>query len=266
MNRVPSKTAGIMRSPIVLVPACTRQFGDHPYFAAQIKYVEAVVRGADCAPLILPALAEHMDLDAMLAICDGVMLTGSASNVHPSHYGEDVYDPELPQDTARDATTLPLIRAVLERGIPLIAVCRGFQEMNVALGGSLYQAVQTVEGKMDHRENPDLPLDQQYGPAHKVLIEAGGKLHAILQGASEIDVNSLHGQGVSRLADGIAVEARSPDGLVEAFSVASAKGFTLAVQWHPEWRLAENPDSLKMFGAFGDACRAYRARHGSHIP
>lgn len=255
-----------MRSPIVLVPACTRQFGDHPYFAAQIKYVEAVVRGAGCAPLILPALGERMDLDAMLAICDGVMLTGSASNVHPSYYGEDVYDPQLPQDTARDATTLPLIRAVLERGIPLIAVCRGFQEMNVALGGSLYQAVQTVAGKMDHRENPDLPLDEQYGPAHKVLIEAGGKLHAILHGANEIDVNSLHGQGVSRLADGIAVEARSPDGLVEAFSVASAPGFTLALQWHPEWRLAENPDSLKMFGAFGDACRAYRARHGSHIP
>jgi putative glutamine amidotransferase len=119
---------------------------------------------------------------------------------------------------------------------------------------------------MDHRENPNLPLDEQYGPAHKIMLEPGGTLQKILGGVTETDVNSLHGQGVDRLADGIAIEARSPDGLVEAFSVPSAPGFTLAVQWHPEWRLSENPDSLKMFGAFGDACRAYRARHGSHIP
>ncbi len=255
-----------MRSPIVLVPACTRQFGDFPYYAAQIKYVDAVVRGAACAPLVLPALGDALDLEAMLAICDGVMLTGSASNVHPSHYEQDVYDPELPQDPARDATTLPLIRAAIRRGIPIIAVCRGFQEMNVALGGSLYQAVQEVEGKMDHRENPELSLDEQYGPAHKIVLEPGGMLQRILGGATETDVNALHGQGVDRLAPGIAVEARSEDGLVEAFSVPSAPGFTLAVQWHPEWRLLENPDSMNMFGAFGDACRAYRAKIGSPVP
>lgn len=255
-----------MRSPIVLVPACTRQFGEHPYYAAQIKYVEAVVTGAGCAPLIVPALGERLDIDTMLSVCDGVMLTGSASNVHPSHYGADVLDPALPQDPARDATTLPLIRAALKRGIPIIAVCRGFQEMNVALGGSLHQAVQDVEGKMDHREPPGLPLDQQYAPAHKIALEPGGRLQHILGGAAETMVNSLHGQGVDRLAPGVAVEARSPDGLVEAFSVPAAPGFSLALQWHPEWRLDENPDSMRMFGAFGDACRAYRARHGSHIP
>ena len=255
-----------MRSPIVLVPACTRQFGDHPYYAAQIKYVDAVVRGAGCAPLVLPALGSTVDLDAILAVCDGVMLTGSASNVHPSHYGQDVYDPELPQDAARDATTLPLIRAAIERGIPIIAVCRGFQEMNVALGGSLYQAVQDVEGKMDHRENPNLSLDEQYAPAHKIALEPGGTLQRILGGVHETMVNSLHGQGVDRLAPGIVIEARSDDGLVEAFSVAAAPGFTLAVQWHPEWRLLENPDSMKMFGAFGDACREYRAKQGGSVP
>ncbi|MBC7684178.1 MAG: gamma-glutamyl-gamma-aminobutyrate hydrolase family protein [Bdellovibrionales bacterium] len=255
-----------MRSPIVLVPACTRQFGDHPYYAAQIKYVDAVVRGSGCAPLVLPALGEAVDLNSILAVCDGVMLTGSASNVHPSHYGEDVYDPELPQDAARDATTLPLIRAAIERGIPIIAVCRGFQEMNVALGGSLYQAVQDVEGKMDHRENPDLSLDEQYGPAHKITLASGGTLQRILGGVHETMVNSLHGQGVDRLAPGIAIEARSDDGLVEAFSVQAAPGFTLAVQWHPEWRLLENPDSMKMFGAFGDACRQYRAQQGGSVP
>jgi len=255
-----------MRSPIVLVPACTRQLGEHPYYAAQIKYVEAVVTGAGCAPLIVPALAERLDLHAMLAICDGIMLTGSASNVHPSHYGAVLHDPTQPQDIARDATTLPLIRAALDRGIPVMAICRGFQEMNVALGGTLYQAVQEVAGKFDHRENPAHSLDDQYGPAHKIELEAGGLLQQILGGVTETTVNSLHGQGIDRLAPGIAVEARAPDGLVEAFSVPSASGFALALQWHPEWRLADNPDSMRMFGAFGDACRAYRARHGSHIP
>ncbi|MES2316520.1 MAG: gamma-glutamyl-gamma-aminobutyrate hydrolase family protein [Pseudomonadota bacterium] len=255
-----------MRSPIVLVPACARQFGEHPYYAAQIKYVDAVVVGSGCAPLILPALGDALDLETALALCDGIMLTGAASNIHPSHYAQEVHNPALPQDRLRDATTLPLIRAAIKRGIPVLAICRGFQEMNVALGGTLHQAVQQVEGKMDHRENPAQPLEVQYGPAHKITLEAGGKLQKILGGLFDIDVNSLHGQGVDQLAAGVVVEARAPDGLVEAFSVATAPGFTLALQWHPEWRLLENPDSMKMFGAFGDACRAYRANRRSPVP
>ena len=255
-----------MRSPIVLVPACTRQIGDHPYYAAQIKYVDAVVKGARCVPLVLPALGSELELDTVLAACDGIMLSGSASNVDATLYGQDVCDPALPQDKARDATTLPLIRAALARGIPILAVCRGFQEMNVALGGSLYQAVQDVAGKMDHREDPRLPLEQQYAPAHDIVIEPGGVLQAILGGADRTQVNSLHGQGVDRLADGIAIEARSEDGLVEAFSVPAASGFSLAVQWHPEWKLLENPDSMKLFGAFGDACVAYLSRRTSPVP
>jgi putative glutamine amidotransferase len=255
-----------MRSPIVLVPACTRQFGDHPYYAAQVKYVEAVVVGAGCAPLILPALGPALDLEAMLGLCDGIMLTGSASNVHPSHYAQDVLNPALPQDPARDATTLPLVRAAIERGIPVLAVCRGFQEMNVALGGTLYQAVQEVAGKMDHRENPHQPLALQYAPAHRISLEPGGVLQQILGGAGETRVNSLHGQGIDRLAPGLAIEARADDGLVEAFSVPYAPGFTLALQWHPEWRVADNPDSMKMFGAFGEACRAYRAQRRGAVP
>ena len=252
-----------MRSPIVLVPACTRTIGEHPYYAAQIKYVDAVVLVAGCTPLIVPALGDALDLSGMLDVCEGLMLTGSASNVHPSHYGEDVYDPELPQDPGRDATTLPLIREALKRGIPVFAVCRGFQEMNVALGGSLYQAVQDVEGKMDHRENPNLPLEAQYAPAHKITLEPGGALQRILDGALETEVNSLHGQGVDRLADGIAIEARSEDGLVEAFSVPAAPGFSLAVQWHPEWRFRECPDSTALFHAFGQACVSHAAARKS---
>jgi putative glutamine amidotransferase len=187
------------------------------------------------------------------------MLTGSASNVHPSYYSEELLDPSLPQDPARDQTTLPLIRAAVKLGIPIIAICRGFQEMNVALGGSLHQAVQTVPGHFDHRENPELGMDEQYGDAHKVRIIEGGKLHGIL-GASEIPVNSLHGQGVNELASGLTVEAVAEDGLVEAFSVSTSPGFTLAVQWHPEWRILQNPHSMKMFGAFGNACREYQSR------
>jgi putative glutamine amidotransferase len=247
-----------MRSPIVLVPACTRQLGDHPYYAAQVKYVEAVAIGARCAPLILPALGAALDLETMLAECDGILLTGSASNVHPSHYAQPVLDPTLPQDAARDATTLPLIRAAVKRGIPLMAVCRGFQEMNVALGGSLHQAVQSVPGMMDHREDDSLSLDLQYASAHSIALTEHGTLQRILGGATSIAVNSLHGQGVDQLAPGLVVEGRAPDGLVEAFSVADSPGFTLALQWHPEWKLTSNPDSMAMFAAFGDACRAYR--------
>ena len=257
-----TKKTGIMRTPLVIVPACTRQIGDYPYYAAQIKYVDAVLRGAGCTPLILPALGNALDLDAVLDACDGVMLTGSASNVHPSHYEQDVHNPALPQDPARDATTLPLIRAAIARAIPMLAICRGFQEMNVALGGNLHQAVQEVAGKMDHREDPAATLDEQYGPAHRVLLTPGGHLQRILLGVEQIEVNSLHGQGVDRLAPDIAIEAVSDDGLVEAFSVPSAPGFTLAVQWHPEWRLLENPASMKMFGAFGQACRDYHAGKG----
>lgn len=248
-----------MRRPIVIVPACVNQIGSHAYHTAQLKYVAAVVDGAHCMPLVLPALGSQVDLEAVLATADGVMLTGSPSNVHASLYGEETHDPSLPQDPARDATTLPLIRAALKRGIPLLAICRGFQEINVALGGSLHQAVQEVDGMADHRDHPEHTMEQQYGPAHRVVLEAGGRMAQLLGGASEIMVNSLHGQGVARLAAGLTVEARADDGLVEAYTVTNAPGFTLALQWHPEWRLQDNPDSVKLFAAFGQACRLYQS-------
>lgn len=248
--------------PIVIVPACTRDFGEHPYHAAQHKYVDAVVLGADCAPFILPSLGASLDLETVFGLIDGIMLTGSASNVHPSYYSEEVLDPTLPQDPARDQTTLPLIREAVKRGVPIIAICRGFQEMNVALGGSLHQAVQTVVGKFDHRENPELGMDEQYGDAHNIFLTQGGFLESIL-GVQEIPVNSLHGQGVNELASGLAVEAVAEDGLVEAFTVADSPGFTLAMQWHPEWRIQHNPYSMRIFGAFGEACRVYREQRRS---
>ena len=249
-----------MRRPIVLVPACTRQIGHFPNHAAQNKYVNAVTLGARCMPLILPALAEMTDMEAVLAVADGVMLTGSASNVHSDLYGQPIRDPALPLDAARDATVLPLIRAAVKRGIPLLGICRGFQEINVALGGTLHQAVQEVPGMMDHRDREDDALDVQYGPAHPIRLTPGGKFAQMLGNPDEIIVNSLHGQGVDVLAPGLTVEAVAHDGLVEAYTVAAAPGFTLAVQWHPEWRITENPDSMRMFLAFGNACREYQAK------
>lgn len=249
-----------MPRPIVIVPACTKQIGAHPFHAVQMKYVDAVLLGGDCMPLILPAFGARTDWDAVLALADGVMLTGSPSNVHPSRFGQEVRNPALPLDPARDATTLPLTLAALRRGIPLMAICRGFQEVNVALGGSLHQAVHEVEGMMNHQDDPELPLELQYAQKHPINLTPGGLLTRILGGEHPIMVNSLHGQGIDRLAPGLVVEARAEDGLVEAYRVADAPGFSLALQWHPEWKVTENPNSMKLFAAFGAACREYRSQ------
>jgi putative glutamine amidotransferase len=241
--------------PIVLIPACNRVLGEHPFHIAGRKYAEAV-RIAGCLPLVVPAIAPD-EIDELLDVADGVLLTGSPSNVHPQHFDEDVLDPALPLDPERDTWTLPLIPRVLARGIPLFAICRGFQETNVALGGSLHQAVHDVPGRRDHRGAKDAAPDVTYAIAHPVDVVPGGTLERLL-GASNIEVNSVHGQGVHRLADGLRVEARAPDGLVEAFSAKDAPGFNLCVQWHPEWQAATNPVSRKLLKAFGEACRRYR--------
>jgi putative glutamine amidotransferase len=241
--------------PVVLVPACNRVLGKHPFHIAGKKYIDAV-RLAGCQPLVVP-WATPDELDHLLALADGVLLTGSPSNVHPSHFDEDVHDPSLPLDPARDAWTLPLVPKALARGVPFLAICRGTQETNVALGGSLYQAVHEVDGHLDHRDDEDDPLDVQYAPVHAVDATPGGVLARIV-GAERFDVNSLHGQAVRRLAPGLVVEARAPDGVIEAFSKPDAPGFNLAVQWHPEWHAATNPVSRRLFAAFGAACAAYR--------
>ncbi len=223
------------------------------------KYLKALTDGADALPMIIPVLADDVDIDTMLAHVDGILLTGSPSDIEPHHYdGEPSRDGTL-HDPERDALTLPLVQRALDTGIPLLAVCRGFQELNVALGGSLHQHVHEVPGYHNHKENPDDPLDVQYGPSHPVALVEGGML-AGLHGEASVMVNSLHGQGVRRLAAGVTVEAIADDGLVEAFTVDAAKSFALAVQWHPEWRVRENPFSLEIFKAFGDACRQRAAQ------
>ena len=241
--------------PIVLIPACNRIVGKHPFHIAGKKYTD-FVRLADCQPLIVPT-ATIEELDALLDVADGVLLTGSPSNVHPSHFDEDVRNAALPLDPDRDAWTLPLVPKVLQRGIPFFAICRGTQETNVALGGSLHQAVHEIDGHLDHRDRDEDPVDVQYAPRHPVEVQPGGVLARLLQ-QSRLQVNSLHGQAVNRLAPGLRIEARADDGVIEAFSKPDAPGFNLAVQWHPEWQAASNPVSMALLSAFGDACAAHR--------
>ncbi len=248
------------RKPIVLIPADVKQIGEHPFHAVGQKYILAVAEAAGALPLLVPAISDHLDIDELLVLADGVMLTGSPSNVHPSHFGQNVLNPELPLDTARDALTLKLIRATINAGLPLLAICRGFQELNVAFGGSLHQAVQEIADLNDHREAKDLPVDTQYAVAHSVKLVANGQLAKIL-GADKMMVNSLHGQGIDRLGSGLAAEAHALDGLVEAVRVDEATTFAIGVQWHPEWKVMENPQYLAIFKAFGNACHTGMQRH-----
>jgi len=249
--------------PLVLVPACNRMLGEHPFHIAGRKYVEAV-RLAGAMPLVVPR-AEPAELQTLLQIADGVLLSGSPSNVHPSRFEQDVHDPALPLDVERDDWTLALIPQLLARGIPLLAICRGAQEVNVALGGSLHQAVHEEPGYADHRADDEQPAAQQYAPAHALQPVAGGMLAGIC-GAQAFEVNSLHGQAVARLAPGLRAEAHAPDGLVEAFTQPAAPGFNLCVQWHPEWQAAGNPVSMRLLDAFGRAVRAYRDRVRGPLP
>lgn len=244
--------------PVILIPACSKNIGLHAFDAVGRKYIDALLAGGKCTPLMIPPLGEAIDIEGLLDLADGILLTGSPSNVHPRHFEEEVLNPALPLDPARDATTLPLIRRTVERGVPLLAICRGFQEVNVAFGGSLHQAVHAVPGMRDHREDLDEPVEAQYSPAHRVNVVADGVLSRIL-GVSEMQVNSLHGQGINRLARRLVPEAHAEDGLVEAFHVKDAAGFTLAVQWHPEWKVREHPQQLKIFQAYAAACAAYAA-------
>jgi len=218
------------------------------------KYINAVAAGAHALPVLVPAIGPELDLGALLEVCDGLMLTGSASNVEPHHYGGPASEPGTLHDPSRDATTLPLIPQAIAAGLPVLAICRGFQEMNVAYGGTLHQRLHEV-GFSDHREDESMPLEVQYGPAHEVLLEPGGLLRRIA-GRDRLEVNSLHWQGVETLGKSLSVEARAPDGVIEAFRVAAAANFALSVQWHPEWQFASNPFSRALFAAFGDAGRA----------
>ncbi len=242
-----------MSRPIVVIPCCTKTIDSYTFDAVSRRYSAAVAQVAACQPLLIPLQEALVDIEAVLSVADGIMLTGSPSNVHPAHYSQEA--PALPEalDPARDAVTLPLIRTAIERKIPTLAICRGYQELNVALGGTLHQAVHEQEGHDDHRERKELTLEERWGPRHP--IDLTGRLRDWI-GEDEIMVNSLHGQGLKTLAPSLTPEAFAKDGLVEAVRGPDDHPFCLGVQWHPEWRATENPVSVKLFRRFGTAVGA----------
>jgi putative glutamine amidotransferase len=249
-----------MKKPpsLVWLPADHRLLGSQersmPFLVLGDKYARAVKVNAQAQPVLFP-LADADQIDTLLAMVDGVMLTGSPSNVHPARFGASLDDAGLMLDEARDDLTLVLVKACVAQGVPLLGICRGFQEINVALGGTLHQQVHALPDHQDHRESPDGDYAQQYGPSHTVNF-AIGSAFARWAGADSALVNSVHGQGVALLAQGLRALGHAPDGLVEAFEVEGARAFAYAVQWHPEWKTSENPFYAAIFKSFGEACRA----------
>jgi putative glutamine amidotransferase len=243
--------------PLIAIPCCVRPIKESPFHAVGEKYVQAVAKAADGLPMLVPALGEAVDPTELVARIDGLFLTGSPSNVEPYHYGGERSREGTLHDPQRDATTLPLIRAAVAANIPVLAVCRGIQELNAALGGTLHQLVHEVPGRDDHRSRPGTTDEKYAHTAHPVRLTRGG-FFARLAGSEELMVNSLHAQGIDRLAGGLAVEAVAPDGQIEAVSLPAAR-FVVGVQWHPEYRVLDNVFSAALFHSFGEACRARAA-------
>ena len=242
--------------PLIGVISDRQEISKHQYHMVGEKYVAALVQASGVYPVAIPTLDFDHKVADVLERLDGIFLTGSLSNVEPHHYKGNPSREGTRHDPERDEVALKLIQLAIEMGLPLFAVCRGFQEMNVALGGTLHQLVHEVPGYLVHKEDSSQPYEVQYGPAHRVEFVEGGLL-ARITGMKNTMVNSLHSQAVDRLAPGLNSEARAEDGLVEAFTASDAPGFTLGVQWHPEWRALENSLSQAMFKAFGDACRDF---------
>ncbi|SEB21891.1 gamma-glutamyl-gamma-aminobutyrate hydrolase [Variovorax sp. YR216] len=242
--------------PLVAIAADRIERHQHPAHALLHGYVRAVSELAAALPLALPAAPQAMDADSLIHGIDGIVLTGSPSNVAPERYGAAALPDSVLLDHERDATVLPLLPRLIAAGVPVLGVCRGFQEMNVAWGGTLDAAVHARDGGLDHREGDhDRPIQRWYDDSHDIHIAPGGVLAGLLT-QHRLPVNSLHHQGIERLGAGLRVEATAPDGLLEAFSVDGAPSFALAVQWHPEMRIDDCPLAQAIFRAFGAACRS----------
>lgn len=249
-----------MRRPVVGIIGNQYLIDDqYPAHAGGKMNSEAIAQVAGCMPLLIPADPRLVSVPELLAQCDGFLLTGGRPNVHPSEYGEDVTDAHGEFDQARDAIVLPLVRACVESGQPFLGVCRGFQEVNVAMGGSLYPEIRDLPGRMNHRMPPDGTLEEKFELRHEVSFVEGGVFHRLM-GSQTVLTNTLHGQGIKEAGARVVVEGHAPDGTPEATYIKDAPGFTLAVQWHPEWNAAHDPVSRPLFTAFGDAARAWSSR------
>jgi putative glutamine amidotransferase len=248
-----------MPKSVVAVPADIREIEGAVWHASPDQYVSAAMKVADVMSFLVPAFENGNEADAILDRVDGVLISGAISNVHPSLYGKEATEADGPFDHGRDATSLPLIRRAIERGIPLLAICRGIQELNVALGGTLASEIQDLPGNWDHRSPEVTERDGKFAIRQPVIVEEGSCIARYLGTAGAIQVNSLHRQAISQTAPRLQVEARAEDGTVEAVSVIDAKNFAVGVQWHPEYWAETDAPSRALFEAFGDAVRAYAA-------
>ena len=248
----------MMLTPLVALPTDVKELDDYSWHATPEQYLAAAIRVSRVLPVQVPAFGGEIDLDSLFAKIDGVLITGARSNVHPSLYGVEPEERYEPFDPRRDATSLPLIRTAVEKGVPLLAICRGIQELNVALGGTLATEIQERDGIDDHRGHGRTP-DEKFRLRHAVSVRPGSCLAEIL-GAGEIEVNSVHRQGIDRLSPRLQVEAVAQDGTVEAVSVIDAPGFAVGVQWHPEYLVATDNNSRLIFEAFGEAVRKHAAK------
>ena len=244
--------------PLVGISCCTKLFGTFgmPNHAASDTYIRATEQVVQAVPVLIPASRGACDIPTLLARLDGIILTGSRSNVQPSLYDGPPHAEGTPEDPARDDVTLPLIRAAIRNGTPLLAICRGMQELNVALGGSLHQRLQDLPGRMDHSTPMQANGRVRTGKAHAIAVVPGSWLHRVA-GSTTIGINSLHNQGMDRLAPGLVSEGTAPDGIVEAVRVATAPGFAVGVQWHPEYDWMTDAVSRAILVSFGDAVRAH---------
>lgn len=249
------------RKPVVLMSMGAQLRAGHDYQVMTNKYMRPLLEHAQCLPILAPTCFGIEDIDHYLSMVDGIYLTGAGSNIDPTHYQEENKTPEKSQDRQRDKFDLALIKAALKLELPFFGICRGMQELNVALGGSLHQQLYLQSDALEHREDTSAPIEQQYGPSHDIHLREETWFTKLMQ-VDQFKVNSLHGQGIKQLGQGVEVLATAPDGAIEAIHLPEYSQFSLAVQWHPEWQAASNPYSIRMFKAFGDACRLQmRMRH-----
>lgn len=238
---------------------------EYPTHAGGTMNTAAVSEVSGCMPLLIPADPRYVSVAELLDTFDGFVFTGARPNVHPAEYGEDATDAHGAFDRSRDALTLPLIRQAIDLGLPILGICRGFQEVNVALGGTLYPEIRDLPGRMNHRMPPDGTLEEKFALRHIVSLNPGGPFAKVF-GATEVMTNTLHGQGIKTAGARVVIDGTAPDGTPEAIFVKDAPGFALSVQWHPEYQAASDPVSRPLFAAFGDAARDWAAgRRAPHL-
>ncbi|WP_420548516.1 gamma-glutamyl-gamma-aminobutyrate hydrolase family protein [Curvivirga sp.] len=249
--------------PLIGVTGDTLPGGESVFYKVGDKYILSVVEAAGCLAVMIPPIADRLHMEALLDKLDGVVFTGSPANIEPHHYGAESQQTEDQLDRGRDATNLPLLRKVLDRGMPVFCICRGHQELNVIHGGTMHQYVHDIEGNNDHRADTSIPFDDRYTPKHPIKIQPGGILEKLNGGLDDVWVNTVHEQAVDKLGEGLQVEATAEDGVIEAISVKDYPNFMVSVQWHPEHvRALEVPLNKKMFEAFGNAARDWMSKRG----